>query len=663
LEDSENKSIISTGSSNLAKTEKLLSITQKILSEIKPKYESVRIGNQEWMTRNLDVDRFRNGDLIPHIESDKEWEEAGKNGQPAWCYYDNDPENGKKYGKLYNWHAVNDSRGLAPEGYHIPTDEEWSILEEFLGGKIAGGSMKSIEDWGKWSDEFGRPRNGNGSNSSSFNGLPGGSRGSDGKFYNIKNEAFFWSASSKNDSIAFYRNLFFKTDILFSTNFKNFLKSGGSSVRCCKVDIVTNFKINGEIGNQKWMTRNLDVDCFRNGDLIPHIESDEEWKKAGENGQPAWCYFNNDSKNGKKYGKLYNWFAVNDPRELTPEGWKVPTDDEWDILEEFLGGKDFASYKLKSVEGWDDWKDKNGKIQNTNGNNLSGFNALPGGLRKDDGSFEGINLNAIFWGIKYRFIKEDSVYPFNFYLTDTDNDIYRLIIDQQYPVNKSSGLSLRCIAKPKFESLKIGNQEWMTKNLDVDCFRNGDLIPYRGSKEDWEEAALNGQPGWCYYGDGYDYGCRNIKNGMIYGKLYNWFAVNDLRGLAPKGWHVPTDKELSELEAYLGEDSAGFKLKSKEKWGHSEDDNGNIQNGNGDNSSGLNCLPSGYRGKIRYFDKGNFFNVCEYFYEINYCAYFWSATERDNYNAFYRELNSFSNTLKRESASKSFGATIRLIRD
>jgi hypothetical protein len=74
LKNSENKSLISTGSSNHAKTEKLLSITQKILSEIKPKYESVKIGTQEWMTRNLDVDRFRNGALIPHIESKEKWE-------------------------------------------------------------------------------------------------------------------------------------------------------------------------------------------------------------------------------------------------------------------------------------------------------------------------------------------------------------------------------------------------------------------------------------------------------------------------------------------------------------------------------------------------------------------------------------------------------------
>ena len=136
MENSENKTLISTDSSNLSKTEKLLSITPKILSEINPQYDSVRIGNQEWMTRNLDVDRFRNGDFIPHVELYEEWEKVGENGQPAWCYYKNSPENGKKYGKLYNWFAVNDPRGLAPEGWHVPTYEEWSILAEFLGAKI-----------------------------------------------------------------------------------------------------------------------------------------------------------------------------------------------------------------------------------------------------------------------------------------------------------------------------------------------------------------------------------------------------------------------------------------------------------------------------------------------------------------------------------------------
>jgi uncharacterized protein (TIGR02145 family) len=234
MENSENKSIISTGSSNLAKTEKLLSITQKILSEIKPQYESVRIDNQEWMTRNLDVDRFRNGDFIPHIESDEEWIKAGENGQPAWCYYDNDPENGKKYGKLYNWFAVNDPRGLAPKGWHVPTDEEWAILEEFLGENSPGYKMKSVAGWNSWDDEDEELQNGNGDNSSGFNGLPGGYRSFDGSFFFIRDSAFLWSDTEYVSDYARYLYLYnYSGDV---NRYFNYLKVNGVSVRCLRDD-------------------------------------------------------------------------------------------------------------------------------------------------------------------------------------------------------------------------------------------------------------------------------------------------------------------------------------------------------------------------------------------------------------------------------------------
>ncbi len=108
--------------------------------------QTVTIGNQVWMTKNLDVSTFRNGDPIPQAKTAAEWKAADENKQPAWCYYDNDPANGAKYGKLYNWYAVNDSRGLAPAGYHIPSDVEWKQLTDFLGSE-AGKKMKSKSGW------------------------------------------------------------------------------------------------------------------------------------------------------------------------------------------------------------------------------------------------------------------------------------------------------------------------------------------------------------------------------------------------------------------------------------------------------------------------------------------------------------------------------------
>jgi uncharacterized protein (TIGR02145 family) len=145
----------------------------------------VRIGDQIWKIENLNVDRFRNGDIIQEAETAEEWELANENQDPAWCYYDNDPAFGQKFGKLYNYYAVIDARGLGQEGWHVPTSEEMQTLKENLGGwEIAGSKMKSKSDW--------RMSN-SGTNESGFNGLPGGYRsGYDNEFKNVGEAGFWW---------------------------------------------------------------------------------------------------------------------------------------------------------------------------------------------------------------------------------------------------------------------------------------------------------------------------------------------------------------------------------------------------------------------------------------------------------------------------------------
>lgn len=133
------------------------------------------------------------------------------------------------------------------------------------------------------------------------------------------------------------------------------------------------------IGTQVWMTSNLNVDTFRNGDPIPHAETAEEWKEANRNRRPAWSYLDNDPANGARYGKLYNWYAVSDPRGLAPEGWRIPSDDDWRILENHLGGREVAGRKMKSESGWGDYG---------NGTNESGFSGLPGYSRRWNGTFD-----------------------------------------------------------------------------------------------------------------------------------------------------------------------------------------------------------------------------------------------------------------------------------
>ena len=185
--------------------------------------QTVTIGTQTWTTKNLDVATFRNGDAIPQAKTDEEWEAAVENEQPAWCYYENDIKNGTKYGKLYNWYAVNDARGLAPVGYHIPTDTEWTKLSDYLGGEdSAGEKMKSLSGW---------LNNGNGTNSSGFSGLPGGYRGYDGYFYDVGYAGYWWSASEDGESGAWFRELGNgNSDLFRDGNYKYF----GLSVRCVR---------------------------------------------------------------------------------------------------------------------------------------------------------------------------------------------------------------------------------------------------------------------------------------------------------------------------------------------------------------------------------------------------------------------------------------------
>jgi len=148
----------------------------------------ITLGDQVWSATNLDVVRFRNGDLIPEVRSNEEWEKAGKEGRPAWCYYANDTARGKSYGRMYNWYAVNDPRGLCPKGWHIPANEEWIALETYLGVPEAGTRLKCNRSWNT---------NGNGDNSSNLCVLPGGYRDRNGNFTGV-GEFTYLSGSSED---------------------------------------------------------------------------------------------------------------------------------------------------------------------------------------------------------------------------------------------------------------------------------------------------------------------------------------------------------------------------------------------------------------------------------------------------------------------------------
>lgn len=150
------------------------------------------------------------------------------------------------------------------------------------------------------------------------------------------------------------------------------------------------------IGKQVWMVENLKTTKYNNGDPISKVADIDVWKALETGG---YCDYNNDVNNSLACGRLYNWYAVDDKRNIAPKGWHVPSIDEWQILVDYLGGYNVAALKLKKSTGWPDVQGKQ-----RNGTNESGFSALPGQLRRDNGntyvfsnSNDGILYGSCFW--------------------------------------------------------------------------------------------------------------------------------------------------------------------------------------------------------------------------------------------------------------------------
>jgi uncharacterized protein (TIGR02145 family) len=182
-------------------------------------YALVAIGTQCWFAENLRSDNYRNGDAIPGNLNNSQWTSTGSGAQAV---YNNDSGSLATYGRLYNWYAVNDSRGLCPSGFHVPSDGEWTVLENALGGSsVAGTALKAASP--VW----------NGTNSSGFSALPGGFRDAgNGGFSGQGNYGYWWS-SSPYGAGAWFRYLFSgSSNVTRGSTFSSMRL--GFSVRCVR---------------------------------------------------------------------------------------------------------------------------------------------------------------------------------------------------------------------------------------------------------------------------------------------------------------------------------------------------------------------------------------------------------------------------------------------
>ena len=410
-------------------------------------YNTKILKDQVWMIENLKVGKFRNGDSIKEAKNETEWINAGKKSQPVWCYYKFNPENEKMYGRLYNWHALNDSRGLAPLDWKIPSIEDWKKLTN----NYSYVNLKT-EDLLYQGTQ--------GKNASGFNMIAGGGIDQSGNSTYKNKVGIYWSSTTKDID-----NSWFMYADEYNIAYYSGPKESGFSIRCIRekgllgwtgnleseqkaintrlgIDSIVDIRNNKvypamDFGGKIWMTKNLNVKKFRNGDLIPESKTKEEWIKAAENGQPTWCYYNNDKLNGDKYGLLYNWYAVNDERGLSPLGSHIPSRQDIEDLELAISKKDSvnnvgynktlrqAVYSIKMRSAWN-------YISGTEYCN-SGFELMAGGCRSIDGGFNRIGEESFLW------TSEDELKRTAWYQN------VKSISNYTYSENKGMGMYVRCL--------------------------------------------------------------------------------------------------------------------------------------------------------------------------------------------------------------------------
>jgi uncharacterized protein (TIGR02145 family) len=442
-------------------------------------YHTITIGTQTWMVENLKTTRYNDGSAIPLVTNNAAWAALTK---PGYCWYNNDSAANKNtYGALYNWYAAT-ATNLAPAGWRVPSDSDWTTLTTFIGDtSTAGGKLKEAGTI-HWASP-----NAGASNSFGFSAVPGGSRyDPNGEFTELGTYTWLWSATAHDPSYSWERymeydnagagrsyaykyygfsvrcvkntgstppsapsissatagdssvtvswnavagatsyNLYYAagttvttitgtkvtgvtspkqvatltngTQYAFAVSAVNAGgESGLSSVQTATPQAVTVIDTDGNvyhtvtIGTQVWMVENLKTTRYNDGAAIPLVTDPALWATITTDG---YCWYNNDSAvYGNTYGALYDWYAVNTGK-LAPTGWHVPSDAEWEVLGNFLGGDNLVGGPLKEA-GMTHWASPN-----TGATNATGFSARPGGMRgySATGTYSSLDTNGFWW--------------------------------------------------------------------------------------------------------------------------------------------------------------------------------------------------------------------------------------------------------------------------
>ena len=411
-------------------------------------------------------------------------------------------------------------------------------------------------------------------------------------------------------------------------------------------DIEGNVYKTVKIGDQWWMSENLRTTKYCDGTSITYAPDFNSWENVNISRYPAYCYLYDDPKNNNPLGKLYNNYTINNKKNICPCDYRVPTENDWNVLKKTLGGMTQEGYESNNVGGKlmasnPLWDFKSDCITNE-----SGFNALPSGMRTSFGNFyEMYNKFAYFWIADY----SDNITAFILPSGVLNGKDCNIGVSNSFYTEP--GLSIRCVKKAPYpntltaididgniyQTIDIGNQTWMTTNLNVSRYNNGDVIPQVQDYNQWKNLKTGA---WCYY-------ANDTSNGTVYGKLYNWYALHDNRGLAPAGYHIPSDQDWDRLVNFVGGyNIAGYELKES---GNSHWSNPNA----GTNIHGFSGLPGGY------LSSNGFCCITE-------SGRWWSTTPvltNNVLNIKSFELIGGSSQMSQKFILASEGSSIRLIKD
>lgn len=381
-------------------------------------YEFVKIGEQFWMSENLNYKTAK-----------------------SYCYGDKE-SNCSKYGRLYTWAAAvgksekecanecslpsGNVQGVCPDGWHLPSKAEWNAL------LITVGSVPAV----RLKDTSGWANDGNGLNIYGFSVKPAGSK-SNGEYSNEGDDAYFWSATMVNDTgKAFALNINYDQGDVSSGSFD---RSTAFSVRCVMgagttVESSSSKKISSSSAKSSSSKANpyhggkgflTDVRDSQTYDIV--AIGSQTWMAENLNfeTEDSYCY-NDSAEYCEKYGRLYEWASA---MEACPSGWHLPNKDEWLALFAFVGDSSSANLGLKSTNGW---------IDNLNGSDAYGFSMLPGGFRDVGGVYINEKRVAFFWSSAD---KDDTfAYYMSFVSTSSKQADPSMKLDY-----KNEALSVRCV--------------------------------------------------------------------------------------------------------------------------------------------------------------------------------------------------------------------------